>query len=472
MQTVRSQNRFPRNFDENKIPPYELPDILIANDGTTISTPELWETKRRPEIVELLESNLFGRPPEEIDGFESKLVSSKRDGSMLIQQVILTLRKGQRNLDLDLLIFLPAEAKGPVPTIIAMNFKGNHTVIKHPSVIAKNPRSELIGRKSRPDQLDKRGAYADRFPIQEIVSRGWGLITYAREDVIVDSQTPDFEHGAFGLFPGERQPDHWGLMAAWAWSISRVIDYVETNPAFASLKLVSETKVIEAPMNVAPKTAKPATRKEKAKSKKTKAAAIALDSHDKQKLSSLDDLLKEVELAPFYETTFDRPLRIVEEETLLEDGKIARELPTGTDWVLEVTAEASVKEGRLHLKNNSDHCVLWNTREMPESFVAEWDFQHHAPTGTAIIFFAAQANNGAASSQSGCTSEADDSATIHAARLPAITHPTLRRTNKAFHADQLISKRMARKSKSVSWEAVQRRSMARPIRRTAFDWPS
>jgi len=38
--------------------------------------------------------------------------------------------------------------------------------------------------------------------------------------------------------------------------------------------------------------------------------------------------------------------------------------------------------------------VLWNTREFPESFVAEWDFQHHAPQGTVIIFFAAQANEG------------------------------------------------------------------------------
>lgn len=229
---VSNRNTFPRNFDESKVPPYQLPDILTASDGATISTPELWEAERRPEIVKILESNLFGRPPGKIDGFESKLVSSEKDGSTLIQQVVLTLKKGQRNLDIDLLIFLPAQAKGPVPTIIAMNFKGNHTVTKHPSVVAKHPRSELIGRKPRPDQLDERGAYADRFPIEEIVSRGWGLITYAREDVVVDSKTPDFEHGAFGLFPGERKPDHWGLMAAWAWSVSRVIDYVETNPAF------------------------------------------------------------------------------------------------------------------------------------------------------------------------------------------------------------------------------------------------
>jgi hypothetical protein len=229
---VNKQNTFPRNFDETKVPPYRLPDILTASDGTKINSPELWEMKRRPEIVRILESNLFGRPPGTIDGFESKLVSSEKKGDTLIQQVVLTLKKGQRRLDIDLLIFLPAEANGPVPSIVAMNFKGNHTITKHPSVVAKHPRSELIGRKSRPDQLDERGAYADRFPIEDIVSRGWGLITYAREDVIVDAKTPDFAHGAFALFPGKRRPDDWGLMAAWAWSVSRVIDYVETNPVF------------------------------------------------------------------------------------------------------------------------------------------------------------------------------------------------------------------------------------------------
>ena len=95
-----------------------------------------------------------------------------------------------------------------------------------------------------------------------------------------------------------------------------------------------------------------------------------------------------------YETTFDEPIRMIRESELLEDNKFVRELPKDIDWVLEGAAEVSVKKGRLHVKNESDHCVLWNTREFPESFVAQWDFQHHAPQGTAIIFFAAHGNEG------------------------------------------------------------------------------
>ena len=122
----------------------------------------------------------------------------------------------------DLLIFLPAEAKGPARTIISMNFKGNHTVTMHPSVIAKNPRFELRGQPDSEEQIGKRGSMPGRFPVDKIITRGWGLITSAREDILVDAKEADFEHGVFGPFPGERQPEDWGGMAAWAWRIQSV----------------------------------------------------------------------------------------------------------------------------------------------------------------------------------------------------------------------------------------------------------
>jgi hypothetical protein len=226
-----NREKFPRNFDESKVPPFHLPDLLIEEDGTVIDSPELWETKRRPEILRILETNLFGRVPGEIDSFESELVNSVEDGEVLIQQVVLTLKKEDRTLDIDLLVFLPAKATKPVPMILSMNFKGNHTVTDHPSVKFKDARMELVGKQTNESKVEERGSFSKRFPVEEIISRGWGLITYAREDIIVDAKEADFEHGAFGLFPGERQPDHWGGMAAWAWSMSRVIDYMESNPS-------------------------------------------------------------------------------------------------------------------------------------------------------------------------------------------------------------------------------------------------
>jgi len=111
--------------------------------------------------------------------------------------------------------------------------------------------------------------------------------------------------------------------------------------------------------------------------------------------ASLDDILEGVELETVYETTFEGPLRIIHESELIEEGKIVREPPKDIDWVLEGPGEVYVKSGRMHVRNSPDgNCVLWNTRDFPQSFVAEWDFKHHYPQGLAILFFAARGAEG------------------------------------------------------------------------------
>jgi len=107
--------------------------------------------------------------------------------------------------------------------------------------------------------------------------------------------------------------------------------------------------------------------------------------------TSLNEVLEGAQLETVYETTFNAPLRLIREDQLVEGKTIAREPEPGVDWVLEGSGEVSVREGCMHLKNSPDgHAVLWNTRQFPASFVAEWDFQHHHAQGTAIIFFAAR----------------------------------------------------------------------------------
>jgi hypothetical protein len=133
-------------------------------------------------------------------------------------------------------------------------------------------------------------------------------------------------------------------------------------------------------------------KKEKGKDKKPKRESKAEKQVEPGATGSLDDILKKVELETVYETTFDKPIRMMKEDELFDDKNRVRRPPKDIDWVLEGPAEVSVKSGRMHIKNDgSNNCVLWNTREFPESFVAEWDFQHHFHRGLAIIFFAAQA---------------------------------------------------------------------------------
>lgn len=111
--------------------------------------------------------------------------------------------------------------------------------------------------------------------------------------------------------------------------------------------------------------------------------------------SSLDQVLDGVELETVYETDFEEPLHMIHEDDLIENGMITGEPPEDVDWVLEGPAEVFVESGRMQIRNSPDgNCVLWNTREFPESFVAEWDFQHHKPQGTVILFFAARGEMG------------------------------------------------------------------------------
>ncbi len=157
------------------------------------------------------------------------------------------------------------------------------------------------------------------------------------------------------------------------------------------------------PAESRPKPSSPTSKKKKgkpAKSSKDKASAPSLKEKRKESAPpapavSLDAILKGVELETIYETAFDEPLRMIREEELLEGMTFAREPGRNVDWVLEGPAETEVKSGRLHIRNDpSGNCVLWNTREFPESFVAEWDFQHHHPQGLAIVFFAARGIDG------------------------------------------------------------------------------
>ena len=83
---------------------------------------------------------------------------------------------------------------------------------------------------------------------------------------------------------------------------------------------------------------------------------------------SFDDILKGYKLETIYETKFDKPIRMIREDELIENGKRARKPPKDIDWVLEGPAEITVKQGRMHMKNDpSGNCVLWNTRTFPDT---------------------------------------------------------------------------------------------------------
>ena len=217
-----------------------LPDPLVAADGARITTAAEWREKRRPELLEMLTREMYGRAP----GRPEKLVSEVFDrdkqalGGKATRLQIAVYPCGKPGPRLDLLVYLPNAAKGPVPAFLGLNFWGHHAVHPDPGIRLTESWVEAGGRpyvdpstvKDNRATEASRGTNAKQWPVEEVLSRGFALATIYREDVCADRE-PYFESGVHPLFPELQQgDDNFGCIAAWAWSLSRALDVLEKEP--------------------------------------------------------------------------------------------------------------------------------------------------------------------------------------------------------------------------------------------------
>jgi hypothetical protein len=129
-----------------------------------------------------------------------------------------------------ILIYLPAAAKGRrVPLFLGLNFAGNHTLSPDPGIRLG---SVWTRGQKRPAAEETRGATASRWPLESILGRGYGIATAYYQEI-----EPDFDGGIqygvrpFFFKPGQTAPSAagWGAIGAWAWALSRAMDYLETD---------------------------------------------------------------------------------------------------------------------------------------------------------------------------------------------------------------------------------------------------
>lgn len=222
-------------YDEAKVPKYTLPDPLICLDGTKVTSPEIWWKKRRPEILELFRTHMYGRAPiGKPEDLKFEIFDCDRnalDGKATRKQIRIYFTSTPDSPSMDLLIYLPNTAPRPVPIFLLLNFNGNHAVCKDPMIRIK-PTWDRKARKLIIPSEESRGSDAKAFPINRILSRGYGIATAHYCDIAPDF--PDsFKYGVFVVFDhlfGEKRPmDAWGAISAWAWGLSRAMDYFETD---------------------------------------------------------------------------------------------------------------------------------------------------------------------------------------------------------------------------------------------------
>lgn len=229
------------NYDEAKVPDYTLPRLFTKLDGEKVSGIRQWNRDRRTEILRLFEEHMYGRhpaKPERVEYIIHSLNENALAGEAVRKEVIIRLGEVGPRFDLHVLLYLPAGVNEKVPVFLGYNFGGNHTIHADPAIRLSqawmrrgNDEAHVNHRATEA----ARGLASSRWPVQTILDRGYGLVTLYYGDVEPD-RADGWKDGIRAHVKKDRsgdrlEPEDWGAIAVWAWGLSRVMDYLETDGA-------------------------------------------------------------------------------------------------------------------------------------------------------------------------------------------------------------------------------------------------
>ncbi len=219
----------PVNYDEAKVGTYTLPDPLTFPDGKPVTNAQEWYKKRRPQILELYEEDQYGHMPGRPTDMSFNVFDKGTpafDGKAIRRQVTVYFSGDTTGPKMDMLIYTPADAHGPVPLLLNISFFPNSSRVDDPGV----KRGEMWNRQHKKVPAPENLRFG-KLDVPLFISHGFGVATIYYGDI-----EPDFaggiKYGVEGLYlkPGQTKPapDQWGAISAWAWGLSRAMDYLET----------------------------------------------------------------------------------------------------------------------------------------------------------------------------------------------------------------------------------------------------
>ncbi|PRX46835.1 glucuronyl esterase domain-containing protein [Salegentibacter salegens] len=209
------------NSDESKVVDYSLPELLVFKDGSTVTSVSEWE-KRRQEIKEDFNAEVYGRFPKNIPAVNWKVISRKDSviGNYPVQVeellgVVDNSAYPEIDVEIEMTLTLPKNTNKKVPVILKFNW--NFPAGFFPEPDQENPWQEQL--------LAQNWGYASLIPTSYQADNGAGL----REGII-------------GLVnKGKlRKLDDWGALKAWAWGAGRALDYFEKHSKVDSKKVAIE----------------------------------------------------------------------------------------------------------------------------------------------------------------------------------------------------------------------------------------
>jgi hypothetical protein len=216
----------PANYDEAKANPFpDLPDPLVLKNGKPVTTPKTWWNKRRPEIAEGFDREIYGRVPKKTPKVKWELTdtihTNNGDFAVITKKLIGHVDNSADtniSVNIELNLTTPAAATNPVPVMMQFTF------VFPPGFFNRNRGTNSSGTNNfRPGNTGSTWQ-------QQCLARGWGYAAIYPYTVQADNGA-GLRSGIIGLCNrgGPRKPDDWGALRAWAWGASRALDYFETD---------------------------------------------------------------------------------------------------------------------------------------------------------------------------------------------------------------------------------------------------
>lgn len=227
----------PRVADLSEHP--ALHDPLRMLDGAKVTTREEWLHWRRPELRTLFQHYMYGYTPtpRPVSATVERMRTDYFGGAATKREV--TLVVGPPGAPVINLLLLTPNGQGPAPAIVGANWSGNFALIKATDDTSI-PAPTAWMYPGRPGLKDGRGWERDYWCPRQLIARGYALATFYNGDISPDSKDDMINGGIQRHFfkPGQtdREPHDWGCLAAWAWGLSRVVDYLLTLPTVVNGK--------------------------------------------------------------------------------------------------------------------------------------------------------------------------------------------------------------------------------------------
>lgn len=258
------------NYDESVANPCpQLPDVLTTKEGKKVITVDMWWKQRRPEIIEDMEKEVYGRLPKNIPKVTWTVKVTDREFINRIP-VIAKMLVGHVdnsnypliNVDINMMLVVPSNVKGPVPVLMMfsgrpsfpspaqpapdeldkINAAFKEMMIKNDpglkALFDKYPAYQPITRLPAPNFFAPPKPDEELTPQERLLAAGWGYVTIETNSIQADNGA-GLTRGIIGLCnKGQpRKPDDWGSLRAWAWGAARGLDYLETDPIVDAKKV-------------------------------------------------------------------------------------------------------------------------------------------------------------------------------------------------------------------------------------------